>query len=251
MIKKESTLTIKKMTTVGILGGISIVLGMTPLGFIPVGPTRATIMHIPVIIGAIVEGPLVGGLIGLIFGLFSMFQAATNPTPVSFVFLNPVVSILPRVLIGVVTYYVYEFLNKIGFNKSNWTLNIILGGIVTYLAIGTYKAFNETQSIWSLVINIILIACTILIGFYSQRKFKGKAMHVAVATVAGTLTNTIGVLSSIYFLHGEKFVTKLGQNPEMARKIIFGIGVTNGIPEMIVGIVVVVNVIAAIKNRVD
>ncbi len=37
----------------------------------------------------------------------------------------------------------------------------------------------------------------------------------------------------------------------MARKIIFGIGVTNGIPEMIVGIVVVVNVIAAIKNRVD
>lgn len=251
MIKKESTLTIKKMTTVGILGGISIVLGMTPLGFIPVGPTRATIMHIPVIIGAIVEGPLVGGLIGLIFGLFSMFQAATNPTPVSFVFLNPVVSILPRVLIGVVTYYVYEFLNKIGFNKSNWTLNIILGGIVTYLAIGTYKAFNETQSIWSLVINIILIACTILIGFYSQRKFKGKAMHVAVATVAGTLTNTIGVLSSIYFLYGEKFVTKLGQNPEMARKIIFGIGVTNGIPEMIVGIVVVVNVIAAIKNRVD
>ncbi|NLV75380.1 MAG: ECF transporter S component [Tissierellia bacterium] len=251
MIKKESKLTIKKMTTVGILGGISIVLGMTPLGFIPVGPTRATIMHIPVIIGAIVEGPLVGGLIGLIFGLFSMFQAATNPTPVSFVFLNPVVSILPRVLIGVVTYYVYEFLNKIGFNKSNWTLNIILGGIVTYLAIGTYKAFNETQSIWSLAINIILIACTILIGFYSQRKFKGKAMHVAVATVAGTLTNTIGVLSSIYFLYGEKFVTKLGQNPEMARKIIFGIGVTNGIPEMIVGIVVVVNVIAAIKNRVD
>ena len=66
-------------------------------------------MHIPVIVGAIVEGPLVGGLIGLIFGLFSMFQAATNPHPVSFVFLNPVVSILPRVLIGVVTYYVYDF----------------------------------------------------------------------------------------------------------------------------------------------
>ncbi len=210
------------MTTVGILGGISIVLGMTPpLGFIPVGPTRATIMHIPVIIGgAIVEGPLVGGLIGLIFGLFSMFQAATNPTPpVSFVFLNPVVSILPRVLIGVVTYYVYEFLNKIGFNKSNWTLNIILGGIVTYLAIGTYKAFNETQSIWSLAINMILIACTILIGFYSQRKFKGKAMHVAVATVAGTLTNTIGVLSSIYFfIWGGKVCNKARSKPRNGKK---------------------------------
>lgn len=251
MIKKENTLTTRKMTTVGILGGVSIILGITPLGFIPVGPTRATIMHIPVIIGAIMEGPLVGGLIGLIFGLFSMFQAATNPTPVSFVFLNPIVSVLPRVLIGIVTYYVYDFLNKLGSTKSNRSLNIILGGIITYLVIGTYKTFNETQSIWTLIINMILIACTIAIGFYSQRKFKGKAMHVAVATVAGTLTNTIGVLSSIYFLYGEKFVTKLGQNPEMARKIIFGIGVTNGIPEMIVGIVVVVNVIAAIKNRVD
>ncbi len=75
------------MAIIGVLGAISIILGMTPLGFIPVGPTRATIMHIPVIIGgAIMEGPLVGGIVGLIFGLFSMFQAYTNPTPVSFVF---------------------------------------------------------------------------------------------------------------------------------------------------------------------
>ena len=75
-------------------------------------------MHIPVIIGAIMEGPLVGGLIGLIFGLFSIFQAATNPTPVSFVFLNPIVSVLPRVLIGIVTYYAYRFAKNLGAKKS-------------------------------------------------------------------------------------------------------------------------------------
>ncbi|WP_442870641.1 hypothetical protein [Clostridium sp. Cult3] len=73
-------------------------------------------------------------------------------------------------------------------------------------------------------------------------------MHIAIATVAGTLTNTLGVLSSIYFLYGEKFVIKLGQDPDLARKIVFGIGITNGIPEMIVAIVVVVNVMAAIKS---
>ena len=39
-----------------------------------------------------------------------MFQAVTNPTPVSFVFLNPIVSVLPRILIGIVTYYTYRFL---------------------------------------------------------------------------------------------------------------------------------------------
>ena len=77
---------VRRIVIIGLLGGFTAVLGMTPLGFIPVGPTRATIMHLPVIIGAIMEGPIVGGLVGLIFGLFSMFQAVTNPTPVSFVF---------------------------------------------------------------------------------------------------------------------------------------------------------------------
>ena len=174
MIKEKNVLTIRKMTTVGILGGISIVLGMTPLGFIPVGPTRATIMHIPVIIGAIVEGPLVGGLVGLIFGLFSMFQAATNPTPVSFVFLNPVVSVLPRILIGVISYYVYELLNRLGTNKSNWILNIILGGILTYLVIGSYNGFKESKNVLPLIINIVLIALTIAIGFILKRNLKAK-----------------------------------------------------------------------------
>ena len=57
----------RKIVISGLLGAIAIILGATPLGFIPV-PTpagNATIMHIPAIIGAIVEGPLVGAFIGL------------------------------------------------------------------------------------------------------------------------------------------------------------------------------------------
>lgn len=44
------------------------VLGLTPLGIIPIGPLNATILHVPVIIGAVLEGPVVGFVIGLIFG---------------------------------------------------------------------------------------------------------------------------------------------------------------------------------------
>ncbi|HLS52656.1 MAG TPA: ECF transporter S component, partial [Tissierellaceae bacterium] len=124
-MKKANSFTIRKMVLVGMLGAISIVLGMTPLGFIPIGPTRATIMHIPVIIGAITAGPLVGGLVGLIFGLFSIFQAITNPTPVSFVFLNPLVSVLPRILIGLVTYYIYEGLKRLGDKNTKLLLYLI------------------------------------------------------------------------------------------------------------------------------
>ncbi len=73
---------VRKMTIIGVLSAISIMLSMTPLGFIPVGPTKATIMHIPVIIGAIMEGPIVGA-IGFIFGISSLLNAITNPTVTS------------------------------------------------------------------------------------------------------------------------------------------------------------------------
>jgi uncharacterized membrane protein len=73
------------------LSGISIFMGLTGLGFIPLPFMKATIMHIPAIIGAILEGPLVGATVGLVFGLFSIYQNITAPTLLSPVFMNPIV----------------------------------------------------------------------------------------------------------------------------------------------------------------
>ncbi|MBV4419891.1 ECF transporter S component [Clostridium tyrobutyricum] len=111
-IKFWPKLTVKQLTVIGMLSAISIVLGVTGLGFIPIPPVKATIMHIPVIIGAILEGPLVGALVGLIFGVFSIIQSITSPTPISFVFMNPIVSVLPRICIGIASYYVYYLIKK-------------------------------------------------------------------------------------------------------------------------------------------
>ncbi|MFO7296600.1 MAG: ECF transporter S component [Clostridia bacterium] len=104
-------LTTRRLVVTGMLAAISIILGLTPIGLIPLpfSPTKATIMHIPVIIGSIVEGPIVGLIIGLIFGGFSMYQAATMATnPAQFVFLDPMVAILPRMLIAITSYYAYK-----------------------------------------------------------------------------------------------------------------------------------------------
>lgn len=110
----QRRLNVRKMAVIGVLSAISIMMSMLPfIGYIPIGPTKATIMHIPVIIGAIIEGPVVGAIIGLIFGLTSLWNAITQPTITSIFFLNPLVSILPRVLIGVVAYYVYKGIYKI------------------------------------------------------------------------------------------------------------------------------------------
>ncbi|WP_035293043.1 MULTISPECIES: ECF transporter S component [Clostridiaceae] len=98
----------RQLTVVGMLSAISIILGITGYGFIPLPGVKATIMHVPVIIGALIEGPVVGICIGLIFGIFSVFQNMMVPSLLSFAFMNPLVSVLPRVIIPIVAYYTYK-----------------------------------------------------------------------------------------------------------------------------------------------
>ena len=113
-VQTQKRVNVRRMTVISVLSAISIVLSMIPfVGYIKLGPVDATIMHVPVIIGAVVEGPLVGAAVGLIFGLTSLFKAFTEPTITSFCFMNPIISVLPRILIGVVAYYVYRFIYKI------------------------------------------------------------------------------------------------------------------------------------------
>lgn len=110
----------KNLTTIGMLSAICVVLGLTGYGFIPLPGIKATIMHVPVIVGSIIGGPIVGMTIGFIFGIFSIMQNITTPNLLSFAFINPLVSVLPRVLIGLTSYYVY----KLSFIKNH---NIRIG----------------------------------------------------------------------------------------------------------------------------
>ncbi len=93
---------------------ITMLLAYSPLGIIPLQPVSATTTHIPTIIAAILEGPIVGAITGAAFGLVSMFKAITQPTSVlSPCFINPLVSVLPRICIGLVSGYAYRFLIKL------------------------------------------------------------------------------------------------------------------------------------------
>jgi uncharacterized membrane protein len=104
----------RKIVVTGVLGAIAVILGWTHWGFIPwFGGVSLTIMHVPVIIGAILEGPIVGVAIGLIFGLFSMLQAAIAPSsPGDVIFTNPLLAVLPRLFIGPVAWLVWSALKR-------------------------------------------------------------------------------------------------------------------------------------------
>ena len=102
----------RRLVVIGALGGISIFLGISGLGLIRLPIFSLTIMHVPVIIGALLEGPIVGIAVGLIFGLFSMYQNITAPGLTSFIFWNPIVALIPRMLIGIVAYYSFKLLKS-------------------------------------------------------------------------------------------------------------------------------------------
>ncbi len=120
----------RKVVIAGVLGAISALLGWTRLGFIPwFSGASLTIMHVPVIIGAVLEGPWVGAAIGLIFGGFSMLQAAIAPTgPTDVWFTNPLLAVLPRLAIGPLAWLAYRGLKR-------WPVPaLIVAGVVGSLA---------------------------------------------------------------------------------------------------------------------
>ncbi|MGL5086758.1 MAG: ECF transporter S component [Clostridium sp.] len=127
---------VRKMVMIAMLSGISIFLGVSGLGFITLPIFRLTIMHIPVIIGGIIEGPIVGAFVGLIFGLFSMYQNITAPVTTSFIFWNPIVALVPRILVGVSAFYIYRILiNKFKNKKLSIGIAATLASLVNTIGI--------------------------------------------------------------------------------------------------------------------
>ncbi len=147
----------RKIVVTGVLGAIAVLLGLTHLGFIPwFSGASLTIMHVPVIIGAVLEGPVVGLGIGLIFGLFSLIQAAVAPTgPADVWFTNPLLSVLPRLIIGPAAWLVWRSLQRwpaaglvaAGIAGSLTNTILVLGmigvlGFLPWLALGPIAIAN-------------------------------------------------------------------------------------------------------------
>lgn len=98
-----------------ILLAIIIVQAMVPwLGFIPLGFISLTIIHITVIIAAVVLGPKDGMFIGLFWGIATIIRAYAMPTTPfdTLVFTNPIISVVPRVLVGLVAGLVFHWIYK-------------------------------------------------------------------------------------------------------------------------------------------
>lgn len=142
-----------RLTQLALLGAIEVILAITPLGLIPLPTISITLLHIPVIIGAILLGPLDGGILGFIMGVCSMAKAIFAPSSATSYLINPFTSgnplaslamtIIPRILIGVVAGYTYRYLSKT--NTPTWVsvgISAFLGTLTnTVLFLGSLSIF--------------------------------------------------------------------------------------------------------------
>lgn len=133
----------KNMIYTALFGAIIILLNFTPIGYIQLPLIKATIIHVPVIIGSILLGPRVGAGLGFVFGLTSLYNNTFTPTLLSFVFspaipipgtdrgswTSLIVTFLPRILVGILPYYTYKLLNKLLKGKRR-IFSLSISGII-------------------------------------------------------------------------------------------------------------------------
>lgn len=130
--ERSKAFSVRDLTLVSMMVAITVILMFTPVGTIRLPIVSITIAHVPAIITAIVLGPLSGFFVALAFGVSSLFIAITAPTGILDPFFqNPLVSILPRILIPLTAYLVYKGLHKLlGSFKAGEYISVSIGVIV-------------------------------------------------------------------------------------------------------------------------
>ena len=178
-----------RLTQLGLLSAIIVIMGFTPLGSIPLGgPIVATLAQVPVVIGAVLLGTGAGAFLGGVFGLVSLLWFTMYAPPTAFVF-SPFFSVglaegnipkailfalgslficfVPRILIGVVSGKLYTavFAKTKSVGKAATiagvcgalvnTLLVLLGILVFFAA--PYAEANGNQLIWAILGTSILL----------------------------------------------------------------------------------------------
>lgn len=183
------------MVGVALMAAIVVLLASTPLGMIQLPVIKATTTHIPVILGAILLGPMAGAILGGVFGVCSLVSNTVAPTLLSFAF-SPFMSTT-----GIV-----------GAVKALWIsigCRIMIGVVAGWLWILLKK------------LNLKDIIALPIVGF------------------VGSMTNTVFVMGSIYFLLAQQYAEAKNVGLEAVFGLVMVTVTTSGVMEAIAALVLV------------
>ena len=182
----QATVKYRDFVLLALFTAIVFVLGLTPLGMVPLGLIKATTLHIPVIIGCLLLGPRYGAVLGFMFGLVSFLSNTMSPAVLSFAFtplvpvpgtpngspLSLVICFVPRILVGVVPWFVYRGLQKLMKESSR-------GEVLSMAIAGAVGAVLNTALVMSLI-------------YFLFRDAYASLKGVPVEAVAGLVLGVVG-----------------------------------------------------------
>ena len=182
----QATVKYRDFVLLALFTAIVFVLGLTPLGMVPLGLIKATTLHIPVIIGCLLLGPRYGAVLGFMFGLVSFLSNTMSPAALSFAFtplipvpgtpngspLSLIICFVPRILVGVVPWFVYRGLQKLMKESSR-------GEILSMAIAGAVGAVLNTALVMSLI-------------YFLFRDAYASLKGVPVEAVAGLVLGVVG-----------------------------------------------------------
>ena len=177
---KQKTMDTRYMAMLAMLCGVLLVMGMTGIGFIPLPVIKATTMHIPVILGAILLGPKAGAVLGAVFGLCSIWANTTTPGLLSFAF-SPFMT--TEGLVGVV--------------KSLWIAQgcrILFGTLAGWLWFFFRQLFKNEYAALPVTAAIATICHTLLVMgsiYVLLTQQYAAAKNVAISAVFGLIMGTV------------------------------------------------------------
>ena len=259
-MKNEKTY---ELVLTALFTAIIVIMAFTPLGYIPLVVINATIIHIPVILGALFLGPKKGAFLGFVFGLTSFinntFKAATasafvfspvlayNIDGVAGVFKSLYICFVPRILVGVVPYFIYMLIRRVvkGEQKTGKIVVDMLASLILFISVRAFliRLFPEALSavvctLIGLVAGLVLMA---VLTFTSSNKGSAN-IALAYAGLAGAFTNTLLVMSGIYILYKDAYAQAVGVAGEAVIDVIMGVVTFNGVIEAVVAAIIVAGV---------
>lgn len=182
----KATAKYRDFVLLALFTAIIFVLGFTPLGMIPLGLIKATTLYVPVIVGCLLLGPKYGAVLGFMFGLVSFLSNTLQPAVLSFAFsplvpvpgtpngspLSLVICFIPRILVGVVPWFVYRGMQHLMKESRK-------GEILSMALAGGCGALLNTGLVMSLI-------------YILFRDAYAAANGIAVDAVAGVVLGVVG-----------------------------------------------------------
>lgn len=168
----KSTSKTRQLTQLSLLIALEAVMAFTPLGFIMIPPISITILHIPVIIGAILMGPTYGGILGGAFGVLSMIKAtffAASPADLLFSpfasgapVQSAVMCIVPRILLGVAAALLYQLLQQVTKDIAAMAVSCILATLLhSVMVLGAMWLFFQAMPLRDVFVTVASLNCIV------------------------------------------------------------------------------------------